>query len=485
MSRSESSILRELAERASPPFASAPERHAWSVTTALLGVATVAVLVLSRTHYPDHAAFERYVFIPVYGTFLLMAGPLVTGRLDRPLTGVVLAATVVGVVGDLADGTANDGWMRHVGLAIAAAGCVVAAMTGPTKRWGLAFGGAKQVLATAAAWLAPSRYLAGLPGTVVGFWIGLAIDAIKQGLAALKLRRSIGAIAIMAAGVAPAAAQELEARAYSPAPIGTKIIVGGVGGSKGGILFDPLLDVDDVHGDLTLAITGLGYTFDVAGRQARVLAVFPIAWGAIDGSIGSTPQRQELRGLVDPRIKFTIGLRGMPALTRAEFARARRQTMVGASVTVMPPLGDYHANRLVNLGYNRWAIKPEIGVTRSIGPWTVEGAAGVWVFTTNTRYAPGFARKTQDPIGSLQGHVSYAWPNRVWVAFDATWFEGGQTRVDGLESPDLQRNSRLGGTLSIPTFKNHSLKVTYSTGATTRRGTDFDTVNVTWQAVVF
>lgn len=481
MTRIEQFEIKQLADRLTSPLATAPQRPAWSVTTALLGVATVAALVLSRTHFPDNAAFERYVFIPVYGCFLLMAGPLVTGRLDTPLAGLVLAATVVGVVGDLADGGTHGFWLKHFGLAVAAAGCVVASVTGTTKKWGLAFGGAQQVLATVAAWMAPSRYLAGLPGTVAGFWIGLAIDAIKQ----LKPRRTIGAIAIAAAGVAPAHAQELEARAYSPAPIGTKIIVGGVGGSKGGILFDPSLDVDDVHGDLTLAITGLGYTFNLAGRQARVLAVFPVAWGAIDGQIGSTPQRQELGGLVDPRIKFTVGLRGMPALTRAEFARARRPTMVGASVTVMPPLGDYHANRLINLGYNRWAIKPEVGVTRSLGPWTVEGSVGVWMFTTNTRYAPGHARKSQDPIGSLQGHVSYAWPNRVWLAFDATWFEGGQTRVDGIESPDLQRNSRIGGTLSIPTFKNHSLKVTYSTGASTRRGTDFDTVNVTWQAVVF
>lgn len=312
---------------------------------------------------------------------------------------------------------------------------------------------------------------------------------VQPGRSELKhlARRALGLLALAVAGAAaaPAAAQELEARAYSPAPLGTTIIVGGVGGSQGGILFDPSLDVGDVHADLTLAITGVGYTFDLAGRQTRILAVFPVAWGAIDGSIGATPHRQELRGLVDPRIKLTVGLRGMPALTRAEFARARRQAMVGASLTVMPPLGDYHANHLINLGYNRWAIKPELGVTRTIGPWTVEGSAGVWLFTTNARFAPGFARKAQDPIGSVQGHVSYAWPNRIWVALDATWFEGGQTRIDGVRSQDLQRNSRLGGTLSMPTFKNHSVKVTYSTGASTRRGTDFDTVNVTWQAIVF
>jgi hypothetical protein len=151
----------------------------------------------------------------------------------------------------------------------------------------------------------------------------------------------------------------------------------------------------------------------------------------------------------------------------------------------MPPIGVYHPEQLINLGFNRWAIKPEVGVARTIQQWTVEGSAGVWLYSTNAKFFPGSARKEQDPIGSFQGHVSYALPRRSWVAFDATWFAGGQSRVDGVESPDRQRNSRLGVTLSVMTFANHSVKVAYSTGATTRRGSDFDTLNVTWQVVVF
>jgi hypothetical protein len=462
---------------------------------------------------------DLYAFIPIYGVFLLMAGPLVTRRLDTPLTGVILGAVVVGLVGDVLETTTQlrmtadlgsaaellgrlgmGAWMKYFGLAIAALCCAAACIVDRPRRLGLAFGGVMQMLSTLAAWYDPSRFGSGLAGSVIGFWFGLTIQAIQDSLAGVRLwprsrrvvvaapglaRKAIGVIAIAGVGVGAASAQELEARAYSAAPIGTKIIVGGFGGSKGGILFDPSLDVEDVQADLTIAISGVGYTFGLAGRQARVLGIFPMAWGSVQGQIGTTPQRQNLRGLVDPRIKLSVALRGAPAMTRSEFARARRQPVIGASITVMPPLGDYHPTQLINLGYNRWAIKPEIGATRSIGKWTVEGAAGLWLFTTNDRYAPGFARKEQDPIGSFQGHVSYALPRRAWVAFDAAWFAGGQTRVDGIESPDRQRNSRLGGTLSIPTFANQSVKVTYSTGTSTRRGTDFDTLNVTWQVVVF
>jgi hypothetical protein len=282
-----------------------------------------------------------------------------------------------------------------------------------------------------------------------------------------------------------ASAQELEPRAYLPAPIGTTIVLGGVGTSKGGILFDQAVDVADVEADLKLVITGVGYTFDLAGRQARVLAVFPIAWGTIGGEVGSLPQEQDLAGLVDPRIKLTIGLAGAPALKPARFAGSGRRTVVGASVTVMPPIGQYEKTQLINLGYNRWAFKPEIGASRIVGRWTLESYAGVWLYTDNTAYHPGTAVKTQDPIFSLQTHVSYALPRRVWVAFIGTWFAGGETRTNGALNPDLQRNARLGWTASLPLTARQSLKVVWSTGASTRRGTDFENFTLTWQLVKF
>ena len=277
-------------------------------------------------------------------------------------------------------------------------------------------------------------------------------------------------------------AQELEPRAYSPAPIGTTFVLGGFGRSEGPILLDPSLDVDHVQGDLWIATTGIGHVFSLAGRQARALAVVPIARGAISGDVRGQAERQDLFGLTDPRLKLSIGLRGAPALTLTEFSRARRRAVVvGASVTVMPPWGQYESTQLVNLGYNRWAVKPEVGVSRQAGRWTFEGYAGVWFFRTNGAYYPGDARKRQDPVGAWQTHVAYALPGRTWVAFNGTWFGGGETRVDNVKSSDLQRNSRLGATVSVPIGSRQSVKFVYSTGATTRRGSDFNTFNVTWQ----
>jgi hypothetical protein len=192
-----------------------------------------------------------------------------------------------------------------------------------------------------------------------------------------------------------------------------------------------------------------------------------------------------MNGLVDPRIKLSIGLKGAPAIGVSEFARASRGTVIGASLTLVPPLGHYDEQRVVNLGYNRWAFKPEIGFSLPVGRWTLEGYAGAWFFTTNDDYFPGNVSKSQAAVMSLQGHVGYALTRRSWLAVNATWFEGGRTRIDGTGSPDEQRNLRLGATLSIAAGASDSLKLIFSTGATTRRGSDFDTLTVQWQRVWF
>src|SRR5262245_48968996 len=204
----------------------------------------------------------------------------------------------------------------------------------------------------------------------------------------ITMTRALAMIVVIAGVLATSSveAQELEPRSYTPAPIGTTIVLASLGGSNGDILFDPSLDLDDVKADLTIVTTGLGYTFNLAGRQARVVAVLPVAWGAVSGKVHQIPQRQDVAGVVDPRTKLSIGLRGAPALTLAEFARRPKRMALGASVTVVAPLGQYSPDQIVNLGNHRWAFKPEFGLSHTAGRWTIDGYVGAWLFTANDEY---------------------------------------------------------------------------------------------------
>ena len=90
----------------------------------------------------------------------------------------------------------------------------------------------------------------------------------------------------------------------------------------------------------------------------------------------------------------------------------RMRTIVGASVTVAAPLGQYEDAKLLNLGSNRWAVKPEIGLSRAAGRWLVEVMAGIWLFTDNPDLSGGRTRE-QDPIEDDEEDVSMLHTNDI------------------------------------------------------------------------
>jgi hypothetical protein len=281
-------------------------------------------------------------------------------------------------------------------------------------------------------------------------------------------------------------AQELEPRAYTAAPIGVNFLVVATGRSSGGVVVDPSLPVDDVSANVESLAVGVGRTMNLFGRTALALAAVPYAWAEASGSVGEDRRSVSRSGFTDPRLKLSVNLLGGRALTAREFARSTRSaTIVGVSLSAAPPLGQYRPSRLINLGANRWSFKPEIGVSRALGRWTVEGYGGVFLFTTNNQFYTGASVRTQDRIVALQAHASYTLRPQLWAAFDATWYSGGRTSVDGVKKGDLQRNSRVGATLSMPFARRQSLKISGSSGATTRIGADFNTVGIAWQLTWF
>ena len=172
-------------------------------------------------------------------------------------------------------------------------------------------------------------------------------------------------------------------------------------------------------------------------------------------------------------MKVSVNLFGTPALTPAEFAKAPRRTNIGTSLTVAAPAGQYYPGKLINIGTNRWAFKPEVGLSHPIGRWTLDLAGGVWLFTANDRFYQGDSTRAQDPLFVVQGHASYNVTRRAWAAVDATWYGGADVRVDGGPPSARQNNARLGATLALPVGTRQSLKFAYSTGASVRTGADF------------
>jgi hypothetical protein len=293
------------------------------------------------------------------------------------------------------------------------------------------------------------------------------------------------AVGLLLLSAAAALAQDLEPRAYSASPIGTTFLVLAVGRSTGGVVFDPTLPVTDVEAKIGAATLGAGRTFDLGGRLALVTAALPYALGTMEGNVAEEARRITRSGLADVRVRLAVNIWGNPALTAREFARAPRRRVVGASLSAIAPSGQYDRHKLINLGGNRWAFKPEVGVSQPAGRWDLDAYLGVWLFTTNRQFYPADAERRQDAVIAVQGHASYRVGRRAWVALNYTYYRGGSTTVDDGAPSALQANTRLGATFALPLASGHSVKVALSTGAATRLGADFTTVTLAWQRVWF
>ncbi len=275
-------------------------------------------------------------------------------------------------------------------------------------------------------------------------------------------------------------AQELEPRAYSPSPVGVNFFLLSGMRSSGEVLTDPALPIQNVDAELDLGIAGYGRTFGILGHQASAVLAVPYVWGDISGEVFEEARSVTRAGIGDVRLRLAVNLIGGEALTPKEFMQRTPKTTLGASLSILAPTGEYDPDKLINIGTNRWAFKPEIGLTIPHGPWMFDVFAGVWLFSDNPDFFGGVHRE-QDPMPTVQGHASYTFRPRLWLALDSTYYFGGETSANGVSAGDRKENSRVGLTLSLPAGKKQSIKINYSRGATARLGSNFTTFGVGWQ----
>ena len=277
-----------------------------------------------------------------------------------------------------------------------------------------------------------------------------------------------------------ARAQDLEPRAYANTPVGLNFLIAGYTYSRGGVATDPSVPLNDaaiqVHGGVLAYARALG----VLGQSAKVDVVLPLARISGSATFAGEPREREVSGLGDPRVRFSLNFYGAPALSLTEFADYEQDLIIGASLQVSVPLGQYEADKLVNVGTHRWSVKPELGVSKAFGKLTLELLNGVTFYTDNDDFL-GDKTRTQDPIYSVQGHVIYSFGHGIWAALDGTYYMGGRTTVDGVKGDDRQGNTRVGATVALPVSRHHSIKLYASHGVSTRTGSDFDTVGMAWQ----
>jgi hypothetical protein len=287
-------------------------------------------------------------------------------------------------------------------------------------------------------------------------------------------------LTLLLAATTAARAQDIEPRAYSNAPIGVNFLNAGYAYTQGSLPTDSSLPISNSHLTTSSALLGYGHVFELWGQSAKVNVVAPYSWLGGTAVFAGQPIQRSVNGLTGISFRASVNFYGAPAMNLQEFRNYHQDLILGASLVVTAPIGQYDASRLVNLGTNRWSVRPELGASKAFGPLTIELSVGPSFFTDNTDFLNGHTR-SQEPIVSGQAHAIYDFGSGIWGALDVQYFTGGSTSVDGVGNGDLQRNWRLGGTLALPLSRNYSLKLFASSGVAARTGNNYNLIGILLQ----
>ena len=269
--------------------------------------------------------------------------------------------------------------------------------------------------------------------------------------------------------------QQLLPRAYWPSPNGTDLLIISYQRNSGDIIADPSLPITGVESDIDFLQLSYQRTLNAWGRTATMQVSLPFSRGITEGTVDDEFRFRKVSGLADMQARFSVNLLGAPTMDTVSFQALRQkpETIVGASLVVSAPTGEYDSDKLLNIGTNRWSAKPAIGVIWPLQPtWLLEFELGAWFFQDNPNFL-GLTRK-QEPILSTEFHVVKRFRPGFWLSLDANFYVGGKTRLDGADAINLQRNSRIGVTGVFPIRPGHALRGSVSTGAITETGGDFE-----------
>jgi len=294
-----------------------------------------------------------------------------------------------------------------------------------------------------------------------------------------KARKLLAVLALLLASAA-AQAQDLEPRPYSNAPVGLNFLVAAYAYSQGGLSVDPSLPIQDAKLKIHAVVLAYARTLDLWGKSGKFDVILPYADLAGTALVAGEARDRIVSGFADPRFRMSVNLYGAPALSMKEFAAYRQDLVIGTSVQVSAPGGQYDPARAINIATNRWSIKPDIGFSKAFGDLKADLTGGVTFYSSNDDFFGGKTRE-QAPVYSAQAHLTYDFGGGIWAGIGATYYIGGRTTVNGVRNDDALKNSRVGATLALPLDRRNSLKFHASSGVTTRIGTSFDTVGVAWQ----
>ena len=279
-------------------------------------------------------------------------------------------------------------------------------------------------------------------------------------------------------------AQELEPRRWAHVPVNTNFFSAAYVRTDGDVLFDPVLRIEDATVAINSVIAAYLRSFDWSGKTARFDIRVPYQKASWKGLLDGSPAKVVREGLGDPRIRMSINFIGAPALEGKEFQLYRAShvvnTVVGAALAITLPLGQYKEDKLLNLGQNRFSIRPQLGLVHTRGPWSFELTGSVFFFSDNDEFFNG-SKREQDPLYTLQAHIVRNFRRGIWGSLSAGTVRAGQSSINAEEKDDEKEDSLYAVSAGMAVSRTSSIKIAYAKGRTRKEvGSDADNIAVAY-----
>ncbi len=114
-----------------------------------------------------------------------------------------------------------------------------------------------------------------------------------------------------------------------------------------------------------MPVFSLYHALNFFGRSANIPVSLPYAVGTFSGDVMEDDHRSIYRsGLPDLSFRLSVNLLGGRAMDVPQFVKWKQKKILGASLKVVAPTGQYDPQKLINWGINRWAFKPEVGYSQ-------------------------------------------------------------------------------------------------------------------------
>jgi len=264
--------------------------------------------------------------------------------------------------------------------------------------------------------------------------------------------------------VSTAFAMDIEARQWEHIPVDINVMGGAYAYTTADIYVDPVLKMDDVEMKMNTAWMKYLRSFGLFDKSMRVDITQGYMDGKWTGLVNGSPTSVSRSGFSDTFVRLAANIYGAPPLNRKEYAEYRAkndtETIIGVGLVTRFPTGEYFKDRLVNLGQNRYGLRPQLGMAYTHKKWAAELTQEVAFWTINDDFYNDSKLK-EGPLYIIHTNLVYTFRPGLWLGGNLAYDYGGRSTVNGKTKLDHAQDIGWALNFAIPLSRQAGIKISY------------------------